>query len=132
MNGEFMRSYFLVAIGAACGGTLRYWITGLVQRLVPFGLPLGTLTVNVLGSFALGFLIFYFDTLELLPPPAKLILTVGFCGGFTTFSTFSFETINLLRDSEYFMAIVNIGLNVFLTLAAVVLSYYAAKTLNGA
>jgi len=127
-----MRSYLLVAVGAAFGGTLRYWISGVVQRLLPFGLPVGTLTVNVLGSFTLGFLIFYFDTLELLPPPAKLILTVGFCGGFTTFSTFSFETMNLLRDSEYLLAIMNIGLNIFLTLAAVLLAYYAAKILSGA
>lgn len=127
-----MRSYILVAIGAACGGTLRYWLAGVVQRMAPFGIPLGTLTVNILGSFILGFLIFYFDTLELLPPPARLMLTVGFCGGFTTFSTFSFETINLLRDSEYLLAIMNIGLNVFLTLAAVVLAFFAAKTLSGA
>ena len=127
-----MRNYLLVALGAACGGALRYWVSGLVQRLIPLGLPVGTLTVNTIGSFALGFFIFYFDTLELMAPGVKLMLTVGVCGGFTTFSTFSFETVNLLRDSEYLPAVLNVSLNVFVTLAAVVLAYFLAKILSGA
>ena len=125
-----MQNYFLVAIGAAFGGTLRYWLGGVTQKILPFGFPYGTLVVNVLGSFLLGFLIFYFDTKRLLSPGMKVMLTVGFCGGFTTFSSFSFETINLMRDSEYFLATLNVGLNIFLTLLAVFLSYYLAKTLN--
>lgn len=125
-----MQNYFLVAIGAAFGGTLRYWVGGVTQKLLPFGFPYGTLVVNVLGSFILGFLIYYFDAKRLLSPELRLMLAVGFCGGFTTFSSFSFETMNLLRDSEYFLATLNVGLNIFLTLLAVFLSYYLAKTLN--
>lgn len=126
-----MQNYFLVAIGAALGGIFRYWMTGAVQKFFPITFPSGTLTVNVVGSLILGFVVFYFDSNDLISPGLKLVLTVGFCGGFTTFSTFSFETINLLRDSEYLFAFLNIGLNLFLTLAAVVFSYYLAKIISG-
>ena len=125
-----MLKYFLVAIGAALGGTLRYWVGGVTQKLLPFGFPYGTLVVNVLGSFILGFLIYYFDARQMLSPGVRVMLAVGFCGGFTTFSSFSFETMNLFRDSEYFLGLLNVGLNIFLTLLAVFLAFYLAKTLN--
>lgn len=126
-----MQNYILVAIGAAFGGLMRYWVSGAVHNMIPYGFPSGTLVVNILGSFVLGFTVFYFDRLELISPELRVMLTVGFCGGFTTFSSFSFETINLLRDSEFLLAFMNIGLNLFLTLTAVVLSYYLARVLSG-
>ena len=126
-----MQNYILVAVGAAFGGLMRYWLSGVVQNISPYGFPSGTLSVNVLGSFILGFIIFYFDTQELISPELRVMLTIGFCGGFTTFSTFSFETINLLRDSELLLALINIGLSLLLTLTAVVLSYYLSKVLSG-
>lgn len=58
-----MQNYILVALGAAMGGTFRYWMTGAVQKILPITLPFGTLSVNVAGSFILGFIIFYFDAL---------------------------------------------------------------------
>lgn len=126
-----MQNYFLVAVGAALGGSLRYWMSGAVQKIVPLNFPFGTLTVNALGSFILGFIIFYFDAQELMSSELKVLLTVGFCGGFTTFSAFSFETISLLHDSEYFLAFVNIGLSLFVSLFAVVFSHYFAKIISG-
>jgi len=126
-----MQNYILVAVGAAFGGLMRYWVSGIVQNIFPFGFPSGTLTVNVLGSFILGFIIFYFDTQELISPQLRVMLTVGFCGGFTTFSTFSFETFNLMGDSEFLLAFINMGLNMLLTLTAVVLSYFLARVLSG-
>ena len=126
-----MQNYILVAVGAAFGGLMRYWISGLVHNIVSLNFPSGTLIVNVLGSFILGFIIFYFDTQELISPQLKVMLTIGFCGGFTTFSTFSFETMNLLSDSEYLLAFINMGLNMVLTLGAVILSYYLARVLSG-
>jgi CrcB protein len=122
-----MQNYLIVALGAAFGGVFRYWMSGAVQKILPSTFPYGTLSVNVLGSFILGYIIFFFDSRELISPGLKIFLTIGFCGGFTTFSTFSLETINLLRDSEYFFAIINMGLNLFLTLFAVILSYYLSK-----
>ena len=126
-----MQNYLLVAVGAAFGGVMRYWISGLVYNVMPLGFPSGTLAVNVLGSFILGFIIFYFDTQELISQQLKIMLTIGFCGGFTTFSTFSLETMNLLSDSEYLFAFLNISLNVILTIGAVMLSYYLARVLSG-
>lgn len=126
-----MKFYLLVAFGSAVGGMLRYWLSGAVHKLTVITFPYGTLAVNVLGTFILGLVIFYFDVKELISPEVKLFLTIGFCGGLTTFSTFSFETFNLLRDSEYMLAAGNILLNLFLTLFALLLSYYLAKLLNG-
>jgi len=126
-----MQNYFIVALGAAFGGALRYWMSGAVQNIFPSVFPYGTLSVNILGSFILGFIIFFFDARELISPELKIFLTIGFCGGFTTFSTFSFETINLLHDSEYLFAIMNMCLNLFLTLFSVILAYYLSKVLSG-
>lgn len=117
----------LVALGAGLGGGMRYWLSGLVQKLTIVYFPFGTLTVNVLGSIVLGILIFGFDEKDLLNPSLKLLLGVGFCGGFTTFSTFSLETVNLLRDSEFLLAGSNILLNVICTIFGAYLGYLLTK-----
>lgn len=126
-----MQNYLLVAFGAALGGVARYWMSGVVQKVFPATFPSGTLAVNIIGSFLVGFFIFFFDARKLISPEIKIILTIGFCGGFTTFSTFSLETINLLRDSQYLSAILNMGLNLVLTLVAVIFAYYISKYLLG-
>ena len=126
-----MQNYLLVAAGAAAGGVFRYWLSGAVHKFLPIDFPYGTLAVNVLGSLIVGFIIFYFDAQELISPQLKLMLTIGFCGGFTTFSTFSLETVNLLHDSEYLLAVLNITLNLFLTIGAVFSSYFIAKYISG-
>jgi CrcB protein len=124
-----MYNYLLIAAGAALGGVFRFWISGSVHRFLPVNFPFGTLIVNVLGSFALGFIIFFLDAKEVISPELKIFLTIGFCGGFTTFSTFAFETVNLFKETELFFALINILLNVIATLGAVYLSYLAAKSL---
>jgi CrcB protein len=113
-----MLSYFAVAIGSAIGGTLRYWMSSFVYEFLPPTFPYGTLSVNVLGSFLIGLIMFGIDDRGLISHEMRLFLTVGICGGFTTFSTFSLETINLLKNSEYTMALINIGLSLVLCLAA--------------
>lgn len=122
-----MDKYLFVSLGAAIGGSFRYWLSSFVYNFLPTYFPFGTLLVNVLGSFILGIIIFYFDENELISQGMKLFLTVGFCGGFTTFSTFSLETINLFKTSEFHFAFLNIFLNLFLCLAGVYLAYIISK-----
>ena len=80
-----MTNYFLVAVGAAVGGVLRYWLSDVAHRIFQTTFPIGTLAVNVIGSFLIGILIYYFDSNELISTSMKILLTIGFCGGFTTF-----------------------------------------------
>lgn len=113
--------------GAALGGLLRYVVADLVQRNAKIIFPLGTLSVNVIGSFLLGFIIFFLGEREIISAEMRLFLTVGICGGFTTFSTFSYETLSLLQESEFLYASVNIVLNVVLSLIAIYLAYLLSK-----
>ncbi len=122
-----MLNYLIVALGAALGGGLRYWVSDVSYKFLPSTFPYGTLAVNVIGSFIVGIIIFLFDEKELITPGVKLFLTIGFCGGFTTFSTFSLETINLLKDSQFISGLLNILLNLFLSLAGVIAAYIISK-----
>jgi CrcB protein len=124
-----MMNYLLVFAGSAVGGALRYWLSNAVYKFLPAVFPYGTLAVNIIGSFILGLIIFVFDEKELINNQLKIFLTIGFCGGFTTFSTFSLETFNLFRDSQYFLAAVNIFLSVIFCVAGVFLAYIVSKIL---
>ena len=84
-----------------------------------------------MGSFLLGIIIFYFDTHEFLSPEIKIFLTIGVCGGFTTFSTFSLETVNLLVDSEYLYAGLNALLNFSVSIIGVWLAFIISKNIIG-
>jgi len=126
-----LQNYVLVCIGAAAGGAARYWTSNVVYKFLPTTMPFGTFIVNMVGSFIIGFVMFYLDSNELISPQMRILLTTGFCGGLTTFSTFSFETINLIRDSEFLLAGTNIILNMVLSFAAVFLAYMFGKILTG-
>lgn len=90
----------VVGLGGAAGALSRYWAIGWVQALAGIGFPWGTLTVNVAGSLALGFALVWLQSLAPSPDVRDLI-AVGFLGSFTTFSTFSWETLALLRDGDW-------------------------------
>ncbi len=126
-----MQNYFIVFIGAGFGGISRYWLTNSTYKLLPPTFPFGTLLVNIIGSFIIGITMYYFDTNNLISKEMKILLTTGFCGGLTTFSTFSFETINLFKEKEYFFAGANILLNVLVTLLAVFAAYKLSKLISG-
>ena len=125
-----MLNYILVSAGAAIGGALRYGISSYIQRNISVVFPYGTLVVNVVGSFFLGIIMFYLNEKELIGSELRLFLTVGFCGGFTTFSTFSYETLTLFRDSEFGLAIYNVLLNVVLCLVGIYLAYLISKLIG--
>ena len=126
-----MQNYFIVFIGAGFGGALRYWGSDFVYKFLPSTFPYGTLFVNVLGSFFIGLVMYYLDANKLISQDLRVFLTTGVCGGLTTFSTFSFETINFLKEREYFLAGANAILNVFLTLLALFIAYKFSKLLTG-
>lgn len=124
-----LRNYFYVMAGAALGGLLRYVFSDLVQRNTKIIFPFGTLSVNIIGSFLLGLIIFILGEREIISVQMRLFLTVGICGGFTTFSTFSYETLLLLQESEFLYASINIFLNVVLSFAAIYIAYLLSKIL---
>lgn len=126
-----MKLYLIVALGSGIGGFLRYVISDLVYKYTNSLFPYGTLTVNIIGSFLLGFILFYLDALKLISSEMRLFLTVGLCGGLTTFSTFSYETVKLIQDSEYLLAGSNLLLNIFVTILAVFLAAFISKLIIG-
>lgn len=103
-------------LGLAAGGVLgtfaRYLLSGAVQRVCGASFPFGTLVVNLLGCFAIGFLAVLAEEKFLLGPAARVFLMIGFCGAFTTFSTFILETANLTKDGEVLYALMNIVVSV--------------------
>ena len=115
-----MDRILLVGMGGFLGALLRYWIGGAVQnwsRSVQF--PYGTLAVNLIGCLTIGLLSYLADTRGVLSTEARSFLMIGLLGAFTTFSTFSNETINLLRDGENVLSLLNIGAHTLFGLAAV-------------
>ena len=107
----------LIAVGGAAGSVLRYLIGGAVQHLSPRGFPIGTLSVNVLGCLLIGVLARLFLNMQ-TAASMRAFLIVGFCGGFTTFSAFSHETVALLEGGEYTRAAAYIFLTTALCLGA--------------
>jgi CrcB protein len=127
-----MGIYIWIAAGSALGGMARYWCSGVVARLVGETFPWGTLAVNVLGSFVIGF----FSTLTgpdgrvYAGTTARQFVMVGICGGYTTFSSFSLQTLNLMNDGEYLEAGANIGMSVVCCMLAVAAGHFLATSLN--
>ena len=116
-----------IAFGSALGGVSRYLMGGLVQRIAGVGFPGGTLVVNVTGSFLLGLFLRYALETSTLSSELRAFLTVGFCGGYTTFSTFSYETVAMLEDGQWGRALFYVGLSLGLSVAAVLLGLFAAR-----
>ena len=124
--------YAWIMLGSALGGGARYWCSGLVANLVGQTFPWGTMGVNILGSFVIGF----FNTVTgpdgrlLVGTEARQFVMVGICGGYTTFSSFSLQTLSLMRDNEWLPASANVGLSVGLCMVAVWLGHISAATFN--
>jgi len=104
--------YCFIAAGGATGACLRYFVTSSVDSLFGKHMPFGTLTVNVVGSFALALLYGFIERHDLSESPYRALIGVGLLGAFTTFSTFSVETLTLLENGLWLKAAANVFLNV--------------------
>jgi fluoride exporter len=130
--GSSMAMYLWVAVGGALGTTARYWLSGLVARLIGETFPWGTLVINVTGSFIIGFFAILTgpDGRLYVGSVARQFVLIGICGGYTTFSSFSFQTLNLINDGEWTRAGANVVFSVALCLLAVWAGFAAASLIN--
>jgi CrcB protein len=122
-----IRDILLVGAGSAIGGILRLLIGKSIMQFFQYPFPLGTFIVNITGSFLIGLLYALYGKLGNLSPAALLFLATGVCGGFTTFSAFSYENLLLLRSGNYMMALVYIAGSIVIGLLAVFAGYAIGK-----
>lgn len=122
-----MKNFLLVFAGGGLGSALRYFTGRWVSQYYTQVFPVATLVSNVAACFVLGLVIGYADQKQLLSASARLFWTVGFCGGFSTFSTFSQESLTLLYDGQQLVSMAYIGLSVLLCVGAVFAGQFIAK-----
>ena len=123
-----MTNILLVGIGGFIGSALRYLVGGMIQQYSK-SFPLGTLVVNVIGCFVIGLLIQVSESRGLFSEASRAFIFIGVLGGFTTFSSFGNETINLMNENQITNMLFNIGANVILGLLAVLLGRFTANFL---
>lgn len=126
-----MFNYFMVAIGGALGSVARFWISTVVANRVTETFPLGTLVVNVTGSFLIG-LLAAMSRSNGISNTTRTFLMVGVCGGYTTFSSFSLQNLQLLQNGNFYYAGLNTALSLALCMAGVWLGFVAGVAFSPA
>jgi CrcB protein len=124
-----MQNIFFVFIGGGLGSILRYLLSGAIYRWTNSVFPLGTIAVNTIGCFLIGLMMAGMGGRFIVSPSLRIFLTIGLLGGFTTFSTFSYETIALLKDGEILFSTINIIGSFVVCLAATYAGTLAGKLL---
>ncbi len=124
-----IRNIIIVGLGGFIGSVARYFMSGLNLNYDLYSIPVGTLSVNVLGSFIIGFLTGISEKSALLAPEWRLFLMVGICGGFTTFSSFTNENLMLLHNGQFLTVFLYTGLSILLGFTAVYLGYLLTNLL---
>jgi len=122
-----MKELLVIGLGGFLGSISRYALQMFVSARVPYSFPLGTLVVNLVGSLLIGLFFGYIEKSHWFSPQVRVFLTIGFCGSFTTFSTFAFENLELLREGNYPNFILYTVVSVAAGIALVWLGYSLAK-----
>jgi CrcB protein len=122
-----IKTLLLIGSGGFLGSISRFLTSRFLQNNFPSAFPLGTFVVNITGCLLIGIIYGFSEKSSLLTPGWKMFLTVGFCGGFTTFSAFANENLVLLRDGNFFHFFIYTGLSVFLGIAATFLGVVVTK-----
>ena len=122
-----MARFLWICLGGAIGTGARYLLSGWLLRVAGPGFPYGTLAVNAVGSFLLGALMEVALSTEPFPPTLRLALTTGVMGGFTTYSTFNYETLQLFQEDAWLLGFANLGITVIACLAAGVLGLWVGR-----
>ena len=122
-----MLKYLLIGTGGFLGSVLRYWTSVNAYKIFGEKFPYGTFVVNVLGCLLIGFISEISENRFLISPEIRIFLMIGFLGGYTTFSTFGYETFMLVQDKDYVTAVANIFLSVIVCLASVWIGTLIAK-----
>ncbi len=122
------RIILLIGIGSFLGGISRYYSQQVITKFFPSALPYGTLTVNIVGCFLIGLIYGLSDRGNIMTPELRVFLSTGFCGGFTTFSTFSYESINLMQDAQFLNLFLYVALSVIIGFASTYLGILIIKS----
>lgn len=125
-----LKNVLLIGLGGFIGSIARYFISKLNIHLEWLSIPVGTLVVNVIGSFLIGFLIGISEKSPILTVELRMFLMVGLCGGFTTFSSFTGENLMLMRNGQFFPLFLYTGLSILLGFTAVYFGYISTKLLG--
>ncbi len=117
----------LIGTGGFLGSVMRYGSNQMMVKLFDSTHPIGTFFVNIAGSFLIGIILGLFEKGDLVSTNWKLFLAVGFCGGFTTFSSFALENLNFLQSNQFFISMMYIGFSIIAGLSAVYFGFWAVK-----
>ncbi len=122
-----LNNYLIIAIGGAAGAVTRYLIGTFALNRLGFHFPYGTLFANLIGCFIIGVFMTFFTERIVMNPAWKLLITIGFLGSLTTFSSFSYESIKLLLSGQYLFGFLNISANMILGFGATLLGIIIAR-----
>ena len=124
-----LKTILLVGFGGFAGSVARFFVSKLNLSIEFYSIPVGTFTVNIVGSFIIGFLVGIAEKSMLMPHELRLLLMVGFCGGFTTFSSFANENLMLMHNGQFLTLLLYTGISIFFGFLAVYLGFVTSNVL---
>ena len=122
-------AYLWIALGAVVGASARYFLGGFIAKILPSSFPYGTLIINITGSLLLGFFLAWTSERVLMDPRWRLLIAIGFCGSYTTFSSYAFETFALVEQGQWLLMGLNIIASNLLCLVSVLAGAVLARSL---